>query len=157
MCLLSKVLCSHKVLCFWVPCSYCCCSYCSVSGNGTSLICITALVTNAQTLPVSVFFDSVQRQLDATFEFVDNPTVTSISPLSSFAGWVFTCMITCLALDHIKHIVDCTHYFAVTCYCEAVFSYHRWLSCSIETHRRLTVKASARVTVIKSILTHLKT
>jgi len=54
--------------------------------NGTSLVCVTPLVANATTLPISMFFDDVQRQLDATFEFVENPTVTNISPLSSFAG-----------------------------------------------------------------------
>jgi len=60
--------------------------YCRVDVNGTSLVCITASVANATTLPVSVHFDDVRRQLDAAFEFVENPTITNISPLSSFAA-----------------------------------------------------------------------
>ena len=61
-------------------------------------MCVTSLVVNVTTLPVSVFFDNVRRQLNATFEYVENPTVTSISPLSSFAGWVSTCKIAYLVL-----------------------------------------------------------
>jgi len=52
-------------------------------------MCLTASSANATTLPVRLFFDNVLRQLDDTFEFVENPTITSIHPLSSFAGYVF--------------------------------------------------------------------
>jgi len=63
--------------------------YCSVFLNGTSLVCLTTSMANATTPLVSLYFDNVQRQLDATFEFVENPTITSIQPLSSFARCVF--------------------------------------------------------------------
>jgi len=93
-------------------CSY----YCRVVVNGTSLVCITTSVANATTLPVSVFFDDVQRQLDAVFEFVENPTVTNISPLSSFAAWVLYVyvIIYYFTFDHINHFIHCTFNYCVS-------------------------------------------
>lgn len=58
------------------------------SVNKTEIICTTPPVANAGILPIMVSFDEIVRDLQMDFEYSDDPSITSIQPLSAFRRFV---------------------------------------------------------------------
>jgi plexin A len=68
-------------------------------------VCTTAAVPQPSVLPISIHFDRIVRMVNTSFEFTENPTITKISPSTSFVGGGRTITVTGTNFHSVQHPV----------------------------------------------------